>query len=246
MEQNHAADNAREAAAPEMNSTAVENAAVQNNSPSTADNGAIVTTKAFSERLNKEREKLKALTDEKVQSYEELFEAVKGLGIDASTPKELTEKIKAEIEIVPKPEHSEESKAEQKEELSSHPEILAARQATQKAEEIIRQNLLDADLQAVRQAYPDVKAKDAFELGDTYVALMQTGKVNALTAYAAQIQVEALQKKQAPPSMGDIKSAAADTEKEYYSPEDVDRLPKDAYNNPKIMEKIRKSMPKWK
>ncbi len=245
MEQNHAADNVREVAAPEMTAV-VENTAVENSSPSTADNGAEPATKAFSERLNKEREKFKAQADEKIKTYEDLFEAIKGLGIDASTPQALTEKIKAEMQTITHSKQDEESKIGQKKELSSHPEILAARHATQKAEEIIRQSILDADLQAVKQAYPDVKAKDVSELGDTYMVLMQTGKVDALTAYAAQLQVEALHKKQIPPSMGGIKSTAADTEKEYYSPEDVDRLPKNAYNNPKIMEKIRKSMPKWK
>lgn len=246
MQENAAADNAREIAAPEMNSTVVENTKVQNNSPSTADNGAEPMTKAFSERLNKEREKLKTQNEEQIKSYEELYQTIKGLGIDASTPKELAEKIRAEIKSASDFEPNEESKVYENEIPQNHPQLLAARTATEKAEEIIRQSMLDADLQAIKQAYPDVKAKNAFELGDTYVALMQTGKVNALAAYAAQLQMEALGKKEAPPSMGDIKSGGADSEKEYYSPEDVDRLPKDAYNNPKIMEKIRKSMPKWK
>lgn len=48
--------------------------------------------------------------------------------------------------------------------------------------------------------------------------------------------------------MGSVKNTPADTKgiKDYYTPEDVDRLTAADYKNPKVMERVRESMLKWK
>lgn len=50
-----------------------------------------------------------------------------------------------------------------------------------------------------------------------------------------------------PKSTGSTKSSVPDNNiKEYYSPEDVDKLTSADYDNPTIMERVRKSMTRWK
>ncbi len=47
-------------------------------------------------------------------------------------------------------------------------------------------------------------------------------------------------------STGSVKDSGASSLKEYYSPEDVDKLSDKDYKNPEIMKRIRASMTKWK
>ena len=44
---------------------------------------------------------------------------------------------------------------------------------------------------------------------------------------------------------GSMKNSDSKVEKEFFTPEEVDRLRPEDYDNPKIMEKVRKSMLRW-
>ena len=57
-----------------------------------------------------------------------------------------------------------------------------------------------------------------------------------------------LHPKQAIQTMGSLNNTPTDTKgiKDYYTPEDVDRLTVADYKNPKVMERVRESMLKWK
>lgn len=57
-----------------------------------------------------------------------------------------------------------------------------------------------------------------------------------------------LHPKQAIQTMGSVQNTPTDTKgiKDYYTPEDVDRLTAADYKNPKVMERVRESMLKWK
>lgn len=102
---------------------------------------------------------------------------------------------------------------------------------------------LTDDLNAIKKAFPDVKAASVWELGDKYIALMRTGEVDALTAYRAIREAEA---KPAPPSIGSVKSTPVQAEKEFYTSEEVDQLTPKQLDDPKIMQKVMASMTKWK
>lgn len=47
-------------------------------------------------------------------------------------------------------------------------------------------------------------------------------------------------------STGSVKDSGASNLKEYYSPEDVDKLSDKDYKNPEVMKRVRQSMTKWK
>ena len=55
-----------------------------------------------------------------------------------------------------------------------------------------------------------------------------------------------VKKKEIPASMGSVKDTGGGNEKDYYTPAEVDMLSDKDLENPKIWEKVRKSMTKWK
>lgn len=79
------------------------------------------------------------------------------------------------------------------------------------------------DLNAIKKAFPDVKASTVWELGDKYVALMRTGEVDAVTAYRAIREADV---KPAPPSIGSVKSTAAVVDKEFYTKDELEAIAK--------------------
>ena len=80
--------------------------------PVAADNSKqdVSTTKAFSERLNKEKERIKA---EESKQYSDLIHALKGLGFEGS-PQEMALRIKADMEGVEYEELKAQEEARQK------------------------------------------------------------------------------------------------------------------------------------
>ena len=53
-------------------------------------------------------------------------------------------------------------------------------------------------------------------------------------------------KKEQKPSTGSVKTKASVKEKDFYTPEEVDKLNQNDLDNPKVWEVVRKSMTKWK
>lgn len=84
---------------------------------------------------------------------------------------------------------------------------------------------------------------------DAYVALMRTNKYRGkpVEAFALLTGREAPGKKAAPPSTGAIRSTVVEQPKDFYTPEEVDRLTDADYKrNPKLLDIIQKSMTKWR
>lgn len=118
------------------------------------------------------------------------------------------------------------------------PEILQARRILQDAR-------MAADLAAVQQAHPQVTAKNCRELGSRFFALMATGVLDPVTAYEA---VVAYEKRHAAPEMPPVIGAVAGGsggEKEFYTPEEVDRLSGSQLRDQKVLRRIIRSMTKW-
>jgi len=200
-------------------------------------------TKEYSERINQiraEAQKKEDALNGQIAKYKQLEDVLKqsykGESVD-----DLIYEITAQNEGISTEQArkiaQEKAKAEE-ERIKNHP-------AVKKAGEIIMQAQLDADLKAIKAAFPDLKADSVLELGDTYIALMSTGKVSAVAAYRASLEEANLNKKPSPPSTGDIQTAG-DSEKTFYTKEEAERLLKSNKDvGPGIMEKIRKSMQKW-
>lgn len=100
------------------------------------------------------------------------------------------------------------------------------------------------DFEEIRAHDPTVTAHCIDDLGAEYIKLRCAG-IGNLTAYEAVKRARESGKKAAPPDTGAVGLDAVQA-KEYYSPEEVDRLSGRELDDPKIMERVMKSMTKWK
>lgn len=104
------------------------------------------------------------------------------------------------------------------------------------------ERLMHDDLNRIQKLDPTVKSLD--ELGDDYFNLIQAG-VDAEIAFGVIQQKKQRETKIPPAEIGKVNSNTK-AEKDYYSPEEVDRLTEKELDDPKIWETVRKSMTKWK
>lgn len=98
------------------------------------------------------------------------------------------------------------------------------------------------DMDKIKAAYPDVKAKSVEELGADFVRMRAMG-IDTLVAYEAMRSVESRTQKPKPPSTGSAKSAGK-TEGGLFTREEVKGMsPSEVRKN---FDKIRKSMSNWR
>ena len=100
------------------------------------------------------------------------------------------------------------------------------------------------DMEEIRAHDPTATARNIDELGPDYIRLRRAG-IGNLAAYEAVKHARESGRKSAPPDVGAVGRDTAQ-EKEYYSPEEVDSLSSRELDDPKIMERVMKSMTKWK
>ena len=109
-------------------------------------------------------------------------------------------------------------------------------------QKIAIEKMMADDLKTIQSVYPEVK--DLKELGDEFFSLLSATK-DPLLSYEALQAKKAKTAKPVPPEMGAVNNVST-KEKDYYSPSEVDKLTSKDYDDPKIMENVRKSMLKWK
>ena len=110
------------------------------------------------------------------------------------------------------------------------------------------EKLKSDDLAKLKSAYPDnkevQKLKSIDELGGEFFSLLSATHDPEL-AYDALQAKNARHTKPAPPDIGAVNSSSG-KEKDFYTSAEVDKLTDKDFDNPKIMEAVRKSMLKWK
>lgn len=98
--------------------------------------------------------------------------------------------------------------------------------------------LMQEDLKEIQKIDPAVSSLE--ELGDDFAALIAAG-VRAPVAFAAVRQTESAAR---PPMLGAV-DGNTKGEKDYYTPQEVDALSEAELDNPRIWQRVRKSMTKW-
>lgn len=133
---------------------------------------------------------------------------------------------------------------EEKQQKEREIEALRLENETLKQKEFNR--VLSDDLSDLQKDYPELaKVKDVKEIGDTFIKL-RAADVDLRTAYEAARAEKERNTKPTPPKMGAVNTSTS-TEKDFYTPEEVDMLTDADYEkDPKLMQKVRNSMPKWK
>lgn len=104
------------------------------------------------------------------------------------------------------------------------------------------ERLMQDDLKRIQGLDPTVKSLE--ELGNDYFKLIESG-LDAEIAFSAIQAKRQRETKVAPASIGKINSNTK-ADKEFYTPAEVDKLSEKELNDPKVWERVRKSMTKWK
>lgn len=116
--------------------------------------------------------------------------------------------------------------------------------AVREARKVLEKKRFEDDLKMIREEYPEETATSVWEFDEPFLSLVMTGLVDALTAYEAYIAAKRRKLRTAPPAIGGVGSYGSEN-KEYYTPEEVDRLTDRDYENPEIMRAVRRSMVLW-
>ena len=180
------------------------------------------------------------------QAQEKLLQALGPYGYTGS-PEEIADQIEAQrsgvsVEQVRANREAEEARIRKA--MERDPAYRAAQAQAEQYRQMVFQTAYQRDMEAINKAYPDAKIKALDDLGPDFAA-MRAGGVSALAAYAAIRQAKEATAKPLPPEMGAV-NAAGGKEKDYYSPEEADRLTPEQLDDPKVMATVMKSMTKWK
>jgi len=173
---------------------------------------------------------------------ERLLQALKSYGYEGS-PEEIADILTAQAQGISK----EEARAQREALEAENAKLIELETQVQTYKSLAIEKLKADDLAKLKSAYPnDQKVqslKSIDDLGDDFFALMGALKDPTL-AYDALMVKRQRETKPVPKDIGAVNSSSA-KEKDFYTKEEVDKLPPEAYDNPKIMEAIRKSMLKW-
>lgn len=206
------------------------------------------TTKAFSQRLNAMSRQREQEVRREYEGHEHLLESLQKAGYEGSA-EEIAAQLRAKENqdaTVPTKNGTGENQDSGQTEPQGERQVSADDPSLRWAREIIDERTFERDMRQIKAVYPDVKCKNVWELGEVYLRLMLTGEVDAVTAYEAQAASNRRGVKESPPSAGSARSGGMSPEKEYYTPEEVDRLSAKDYENPKVMARVRKSMTRWR
>lgn len=184
------------------------------------------------------REKEEAIKQKSLVETENqrIMGVLKSLGYEGS-PQEVADLLEAQakkvdVDVIKKEREELERKSNLEKELDTYRNELVTLKAQQQMKE---------DLIKIQTINPQVKSLE--ELGEDFFKLISSG-VDAELAYRVANEKKKATEKPIPPSMGAIQDSTG--EKDYYTPEEVDKLSKKDLDNPKIFEKVRQSMTKWK
>ena len=173
---------------------------------------------------------------------ERLLQALKSYGYEGS-PEEIADILTAQAQGISK----EEARAQREALEAENAKLIELETQVQTYKSLAIEKLKADDLAKLKSAYPnDQKVqslKSIDDLGDDFFALMSALRDPTL-AYDALMVKRQRETKPVPKDIGAVNSSSA-KEKDFYTKEEVDKLPPEAYDNPKIMEAIRKSMLKW-
>ncbi len=116
--------------------------------------------------------------------------------------------------------------------------------AVKEARKVLERKRFEDDLKMIKDEYPEETAQSVWEFDEPFLSLIMTGLVDALTAYEAYMAHKRRMKRNEVPSIGGVTNTSA-MKKEYYTPEEVDRLTDRDYDDPAVMRAVRRSMIMW-
>lgn len=174
---------------------------------------------------------------EKEAKLRRLTETTRRLGFTGRDPDEIADAAEAHFTGKSVEEIRQARMARQQQQ--SEVQAMAAQLQQYQMKEV--QQKMEADLAAIRKLDPGVKSLD--DLGPEYFRLIQAGVSGEIAYRAVKGQQEST--KAAPPQKIGKVNAKTKAEKDFFTPEEVDKLSPAELDDPKTMEKVMKSMTKW-
>lgn len=142
----------------------------------------------------------------------------------------------------------EEAKAQREEQERYQAEMMQKNGELEFYKEQARKSIMAQDLSTLKSAFPEDKKiqslKSIEELDQEFFLLMGATK-DPVLAYDAYNAKKARETKPVPQDIGAVNPASG-KEKDFYTPAEVDKLTDKDFDNPRVMEAVRKSMLKWK
>lgn len=167
-----------------------------------------------------------------------LINALKAYGYEG-TPEEIADKLLSESEgITP-----DEAKARREQEEALEEERKTAQSEIQMYKSIAIEKLMADDLKKIQDVYPEVKNLE--DLGEDFIKALNATDRDPLIAYEVLMAKKARETKTPPAEIGAVNRSTG-KEKDFYTPDEVDKLTGKDYDDPKLMERVRQSMLKWK
>jgi hypothetical protein len=172
-----------------------------------------------------------------------LMQALRGYGYEGA-PEEIADMLMAQSQGIT----IEQAKAVRQQQEAEDAKFTQLQTENEFFRSIAKSAAMKEDLATLKSAYPnDAKVqslKDITELGTDFFGFMSALKDPA-KAYDALLIMQGRTTKPVPPDIGAVNSSTG-KEKDFYTPDEVDKLTSKDYDNPKIMERVRQSMLKWK
>ena len=125
---------------------------------------------------------------------------------------------------------------EELESLQEENEDLKAQLLTAQAERMMRE-----DLAVIQEINPDIKSLD--DVGESFLKMRLEGGLSVKEAYYACKAMELQEKVIAPDAIGRVSDNR--TERDYYTPKEVDALTDEELDDPDVWAKVMKSMERW-
>lgn len=172
-----------------------------------------------------------------------LLSALNQFGYEGS-PEEIADALMAQTQNIT----VEEAKAQREATEQENQRLTQLQGENEYFKNIAIEKLMADDLAKIKSTFKDdakVQGINSLnELGEEFVKALNVTK-DPVLAYDVLRAKQARETKPTPPEIGGVNNSES-KEKDYYTPEEVDKLTDKDYDNPKIMERVRQSMQKWR
>lgn len=215
----------------------VETTEVETTEPATPEEKPVKDTpKAFSERLNKKT------AEAKEEANAKALELLRKAGYQGNSLEDIELAITAneqgvDVDVLKTQQQQAVDKVFQSEKIQKLVNDSIELQKIKVWQEITK------DHQNV--PYKNIDELLANKTFDTLLTSSLKGETQLSASKIYEIALSVEPPTETPPNMPSLKSGFDNSDGEYFTSEEVDKLPASAYDNPKIMEKIRRSMLRW-
>ncbi|MBR4972595.1 MAG: hypothetical protein IKY59_06470 [Oscillospiraceae bacterium] len=198
--------------------------------------------------MRRELEKYKEQDAAQKRELSRLFSVLNAEGYSGTDASSIADAVEAAKEgITPDQIRSrrESREREVREAVQRDPEFIRNRQEAERFKELLFKRQIEGDIAEINKLYPDAAIKSAEDLGEEYRKLRANGISNEV-AYLATVGKGKVAVKETVPEMGAVSGTKVTPEREFYTSDEIDRLTKKDMDDPKVWDKVLRSLSRLK